>query len=54
MGEAVRQTERIDLFAAVEHRIGKAGAAQEHADHRPAFAVAVPERDQLARHRVER
>ena len=35
MAEAVRQAERINLVAAVEHRVGKAGAAEEHADHRP-------------------
>ena len=41
--------ERIDLVAAVEHRVGKARAAEEHADHRPVLAVAVAQRDQLAR-----
>ena len=38
MAEAVGQAERINLLAAVEHRVGEAGAAEEHADHRGLLA----------------
>src|SRR3546814_2812088 len=46
MRYAVRQAERIDAIPAIKHHIGKIGAAQKHAEHRP-LAAAV-ERDQLA------
>ena len=39
MADAVGQAERIDALAAIEHDVGEAGSAQEHADDRrdPAF-----------------
>src|SRR5581483_11914021 len=47
MGETVRKAERIELVAAIEHRICQARAAEEHTDH-GATADAIAERDQLA------
>ena len=47
MRNPVRQAERIDAVAAIEHHVGQIGTAEEHAEHRPRFAAAV-ERDQLA------
>ena len=49
MRDAVGQAERINLLAAVQHRVGKAGAAEEHADDRPGVHTAPAQRDQLAR-----
>ena len=46
--EPVGQAERINLVAAIEHRVGEPGAAEEHADHRPLAVAAVAQRDQLA------
>ena len=48
-----RQAERIDLVAAVKHRVGKARATQEHSDDRP-LPAAVAKRDEFARHGVRR
>ena len=45
--------ERVNLVPAVEHRVGKARAAKEHADHR-AVVLAMPKGDQLARDRIRR
>ena len=34
VGKAIGQAQRIDFVAAIEHRVGEARAAEEHADHR--------------------
>src|SRR5918993_4625772 len=51
MTEAVWKSQRIDLVAAVEHRVGKAGAAQEHANDRPRRWIGTKS-DELAGHNV--
>ena len=48
MAEAVWKSQRINLVAAVEHRVGKAGAAEEHADNRPRGGIGTKS-DKLAR-----
>ena len=47
MADAVGEAERVNLVAAIEHRVGQAGAAKEHSDLRPPFDAAA-ERNQLA------
>ena len=48
MAEAVGQPERIDFVTAKQHRVGKPGAAEKHAEHR-LLRRAVGQRDQRAR-----
>ena len=46
MANPIGQPQRIDLVAAIEHRVGKAGPAQEHAEDRSRRGI-VSKRDQL-------
>ena len=52
MADAIGQAERINALAAVEHDVGQAGAAEEHADDRLDSRLAPRKRDQFARHEM--
>ncbi len=52
VADAIRQAQRINALAAIEHDIGKAGATQEHADHGRNPAFPARKGNQLPRHQM--
>ena len=49
MAQAIGKAQRINLVAAIEHIVGQARAAQEHAQHRAAADLPIRQGDKLPR-----